>query len=165
MATGARCRPRVVGRGSSRCHQAPCASRRRCAARAATVTPRPPADAATVSVRRGAGSLSGMSTTAWIIIIAVVVVAILVVAAVAVRRRRETKLDLRRAEAREQRELAPVSDLEAQRQSAEAEERAARAKGEQLAPQQQQLAAARSRATVDDLRSRADEVDPDVESR
>jgi len=89
----------------------------------------------------------------------------LVIAAVAVRRRRETKLDLRRAEAREQRELAQVSDLEAQRQSAEAEERAARAKREQLASQQQQLAAARSRATVDDLRSRADEVDPDVESR
>jgi FtsZ-interacting cell division protein ZipA len=103
-----------------------------------------------------------MNIALWIVI-AVVVVAILVFGAIAMRRRKETKLDLRRAEAQEQRDLAKVRELEAQRQSAEAEERAARAKREQLAAQQQELAAARSRADVDDLRTRADQVDPDIE--
>jgi hypothetical protein len=43
----------------------------------------------------------------------------------------------------------------------EAEERAARARREQLASEQQELAAARSRAQAQDLNARADEIEPD----
>ena len=66
-------------------------------------------------------------------------------------------------EARDTRNLAQVSELEADTRAAESEERAA-AKREQLAAEQQQLAAAQHRSVAHDFPPRADEIDPDVEA-
>ena len=44
-----------------------------------------------------------------------------------------------------------------------AEERTARAKRENLAAEQQLLVAAQHRSTAQDLQSRADEIDPDID--
>jgi hypothetical protein len=82
--------------------------------------------------------------------------------AIAAKRRRQAGNDARRREASDTRDLAKVSQLEADRQGAEAEESAARSKREGFAAEQLQLAAAAQRSSARDLQSHADEIDPDV---
>lgn len=102
-----------------------------------------------------------MSIGIWIII-AVVAIVLIAVIAFAMKRRKQTTLEGRRREATETRDLAKLSQLEADRHAAEADERAARAKREQLSAQQEQLAAATHRSDAQDLQNRADEIDPDL---
>ena len=92
-------------------------------------------------------------TIAIIIIIAVVVIALIVAVVIAAKRRKETQMDARRVDARDTRDLAKASGLEADRVTAEAEERAARAKRESVAAEQQQMAAAAHRSNAEDLQS------------
>ena len=100
-------------------------------------------------------------------LIAIVVIAIAVILLIAgfgltAKRRKEAQNGRRRLEASETRDLAKASQLEADRVAAGAEERAARAKRENVAAEQQLLVAAQHRSTARDLQSRADEIDPDI---
>jgi hypothetical protein len=67
----------------------------------------------------------------WITV-AVIVVILIVVAVLLVRRRKARKLDERRRIASEHRDMASMSHFEAERDAAQAQERAARARREQL---------------------------------
>ena len=91
------------------------------------------------------GTLHHMNA-ALAIVIAIVVILAIVVFVLAARRRKVARTAARRREASETRDLAKVSQLEADRRVAEAEERAARAKRESLAAEQQKLAAATHRS-------------------
>ncbi len=107
------------------------------------------------------GKVSAMNIAVIVIIVVGVLVAGLGFAFVA-RRRKEADIAALRREAGETRNLAKVSQLEADRQSAEAEERSARSQREAIAAEQHQLAAAHTRASAQDLQTRADEIDPDT---
>jgi len=109
----------------------------------------------------GSGNFGSMSTVIWIVIV-VLGIALIAGIALAAKRRNQAKVEAHRGEAAEARDLAKVSQLEADRHAAEAEERAARAKREQLTAEQHQLSAATHRSEAQDLQSRADEIDPDL---
>ena len=87
-------------------------------------------------------------------------VAVLVIAG---RRRSEARDERLRVEAQEHRDLAQVSDLEAQRQKAAAEEQAARAKQDAIEAEQARLDAERQAGEAAELRAKADHLDPDVD--
>jgi type II secretory pathway component PulK len=106
-----------------------------------------------------AGKRPGMETIIIIAVIVAVIVAILAV--VLAKRRGEVRDAEHRHEAQERREMAKVSELEADRRIAEAEERAARAKRETIAAEQAKMAAASHRAAADDLNAQAADIDPD----
>lgn len=102
-----------------------------------------------------------------VIIVLIAVAAIVLIAGLVLagKRRRDTQLDTRRGEAQDARNLASVSQLEADKQAAGAEERLARAKRERLAAEQQQLAAQQQRTAAQDLQTHADAIDPDVKAQ
>ena len=109
----------------------------------------------------GAGNFGSMSTVIWIVIV-VLGVALIAGIALAAKRRNQAKVEARRGEAAEARDLAKVSQLEADRHAAEAEERAARANANNS---RLNNISYRPRHTVRRLRickSRADEIDPDL---
>src|SRR5205807_1923552 len=81
-----------------------------------------------------------MTLGLWITIIVVLLIAGAAFV-LAMRRRNENVRQARRSEASEQRDLARATQLEADRLTAEAEERAARSKREQLAGEQRRIAA------------------------
>jgi hypothetical protein len=98
-------------------------------------------------------------------IVIVLVVVILIVGLVAffgAKARADHRAEAQRYEAHSHRQLADVTELEATRLAAEAEERAARAKREQAVAEQQRLEAESHVAAAADLRTKADELDPDV---
>jgi hypothetical protein len=97
----------------------------------------------------------------WMFIVAVVLVVVVGLTLFAKRRNEHLRRSHRR-EASETRDLARITQLEADKQAAEADERSARAKREQLEAEQQRIAASASQASARDLHSRADEIDPDV---
>ena len=99
-----------------------------------------------------------------IIALIITLAAILVIALIAhgVKQRKEKRADARHSEAEQMRTAAKATNLQADRHAAEAEERAARSKRESLAAEQHQMAAAAQRSTAQGLRTRADEVDPDL---
>ena len=114
--------------------------------------------------RPGKGIVFDMNTALAIILVIAIIVVVAAIVVLA-RRRKVEQLDARRREATETRDLAKISQIEADTRAAEAEERAARAKRESLAAEQQELAAAAHRSTAQDLQSRADAIDPDVENQ
>jgi hypothetical protein len=98
-----------------------------------------------------------------IVIVALIIILVVgLVAFFAAKARADHRAEAQRYEAHSHRQLADVTDLESTRLVAEAEERAARAKREQAAADQQRLEAERHMAAAADLRTKADELDPDV---
>ena len=98
-----------------------------------------------------------------VVVIGVVVVAVIVIVGTvwAARQGREHRLDERRVEAGEHRDLARDRQLEADRLRAEADESAARATREAAVAEQQASAAERARTEAADIAQRARELDPD----
>jgi len=66
----------------------------------------------------------GTNTAVGVAVVVVLLVVVIAGIAIVAKRRKQTKTDARRREASDTRDLAKVSQLEADRQSAEAEERA-----------------------------------------
>ena len=97
-----------------------------------------------------------------VIIVLIVLLVVGLVAFFAAKARADHRAEAQRYEAHSNRGLADVAELESNRLVAEAEERAARARREQIAADQQRLEAQRNLAAAADLRTRADELDPDV---
>jgi hypothetical protein len=98
-----------------------------------------------------------------IVIIALIVVLVVGLAAFfAAKARADHRAEAQRYEAHSHRDQADVAEMESSRLIAAAEERAARAKREQIAAEQERLEAERHLATAADLRTKADELDPDV---
>jgi hypothetical protein len=101
-------------------------------------------------------------TTLVYIVIVVALLALVVGLSVITKRRNEVKKDALRVEAGETRDRAGAARLEAARQGAIADERAAHAKALTLAADQQRNEAASSLAAAQALQTHADEIDPDV---
>jgi hypothetical protein len=101
-------------------------------------------------------------TTFLYIVLVIVALALVVWFSMITKRRNEAKKDALRVEAGETRDLAAATRLEAARQGAIADERAAHAKSATLAAQQQRNAATSSLADAQALQTHADEIDPDV---
>jgi biopolymer transport protein ExbB/TolQ len=97
-----------------------------------------------------------------VIVVLIVILVVGLVAFFAAKARADHRAEAQRYEAHAHRELADVTELESTRLGAEAEERAARAKREQVEAEQQRLEAERNLAAAADLRTKADELDPDV---
>jgi hypothetical protein len=97
-----------------------------------------------------------------VIIVLIVLLVVGLVAFFANKARADHRAEAQRYEAHSNRQLADVAELESTRLVAEAEERAARAKREQIAADQQRLEAERNLSAAADLRTKADELDPDV---
>jgi hypothetical protein len=103
-------------------------------------------------------------TTFLIIVLVVVALALVVWFSVINKRRNTAKQDALRIEAGATRDLAATTRLEAARQTAIADERAAHAKSATLAAEQQRNAAAASLSDAQALQTHADEIDPDVKT-
>jgi FtsZ-interacting cell division protein ZipA len=101
-----------------------------------------------------------MSTGAIIGIVIGAIAAVVIVAGL-VYWQRNRRLEKRRVEAREHRELAEDRSRQAALAEAEAKERTGRAEREQLAAQEQQQRAAQEQAAARASQERADELDPD----
>jgi biopolymer transport protein ExbB/TolQ len=97
-----------------------------------------------------------------VIVVLIVLLVVGLVAFFAAKARADHQAEAQRYEAHSHREMADVAELESSRLIAAAEERAARAKREQIAAEQERLEAERNLAAAADLRTRADELDPDV---
>ena len=98
-----------------------------------------------------------------IVIVALIVVLVVGLGAFfAAKARADHRAEAQRYEAHSNREQADVAEMESSRLVAAAEERAARAKREQIAAEQERLEAERHMAAAADLRTKADELDPDV---
>jgi uncharacterized protein HemX len=98
------------------------------------------------------------------IVIVLVVIALIVglVAFFGVKARADHRAEAQRYEAHSHRELADATEMEATRLAVEAGQRTARAKHEQELADQQRLEADRKLQSAADLRTKADELDPDV---
>ena len=114
-----------------------------------------------VSTTRRRGTLLHMNAAIAIVIAVVVIVAIVAIVR-ASRRRKEVQMDARRREATETRDLAKVSQLEADRRTAEAEERAAARSERASRPSSRSWRRRRIVRTPRTCRARADDIDPDV---
>ncbi|HUP75841.1 MAG TPA: hypothetical protein VM282_22605 [Acidimicrobiales bacterium] len=86
---------------------------------------------------------------------------VIIVAVFAVRRSRAQRLESRRVEAGEHRELARDRQLDADRQQAEADVSAARAKRDAAIAEQKSSEADRTRSEAADIAQQARELDPD----
>ena len=100
--------------------------------------------------------------TIWIVILIIVALLILGGLALAMRKRREAQLEEQRDVARGHREEADAQARKAEQARLEAEEQAERARREQEAAAERAEVARRQEEAAEDLRRRADEVDPDV---
>src|SRR5690606_35615629 len=95
--------------------------------------------------RAAGGQRAGMETGIVIALVVLAVLVLAVVAVVALRRQREGRLEEARYQAEQHREVAAVSEMEAQRRAAEAEERVARARQQELRAEQARLDAEEAR--------------------
>jgi hypothetical protein len=99
-------------------------------------------------------------TIAIVLLIAIVVIGL--VAFFAAKARADHRAEAQRYEAHSHRQLADVTEMESLRLAAEADEAAARARRAQVVADQQRLEAEGNLAAARDLRTKADELDPDV---
>ena len=98
-----------------------------------------------------------------VVLIVLAAVAVLLIAWALLRKQRERRMEGRREEAGELRQTAHRHGLQAERDEAEAEERAARARREAAAAEQQAVRAQGVRAKAVQHEQRAAEVDPDTD--